>query len=218
MQSSDRWKSTIEWWASKRAGCVVEWDTENPEWLFMSLADQYASSARRVLQVGCCSEDTDCQTTDGSTWIKAKSASDVDDTFDLICSCAGLPVIEQLDRVLAADGLVVGITTSRLHYIETQEIFRRTPEWMPPQCSIKAISHAIENSSFEILMTPEYFGASYCPDVDDFTKLLETSAIAADFDASKDAELIKDIHRKLMHERGIRNTEHHVIYMLARRS
>lgn len=194
-------------WNKQRSGCVVEWEDDNPESLFVELARQYSDNANSVLLVNCLVDDCREQ-----NCINRSSLATIDREYDLICVCGEAAGFEDYARVQSAGGMLIGVTNGEVHYIETQEIFGRGVNWPPARPLRFAIPEAASAGGLQLVFFAEYFGANYCPDIDSFVSFLQTSKIVPDFDATKDAVFLKDIRRKLTSDRGIRNTEHLVIY------
>ncbi len=209
MRDREQFNPNVPWWESKRCGCVVEWEDDDPEPLFVELVKDYASWANRVLQIGCCSTEL----MDGLTICEvAQGQADASGEYDLICACTASLAFTNYGDELSEGGVLLGAACAETHYIETQEIFGRGVGWPPGRPLRFAIPDAVAASGLQLIFFAEYFGASFCPDAQAFIKLLEASSIIPGFDAVKDAALIREVQRKLMSDRGIRNTEHLAIY------
>lgn len=211
MQKPDQWKAMINRWTKQRSGCAVEWENDDPESLFVELAQQYADATGNALYVDCL--DDDCGEPE---CINGASLATIDGEYDLICVCGEAASFEDFARVLSAGGVLIGVTSGELHYIETQEIFGRGINWPPARPVRFAIPDAVTAAGLELVFFVEYFGVNYCPDIDSFVRFLISSEIVSDFDAAKDAVFVREIQRKLASERGIRNTEHLAVYAVTK--
>ncbi len=209
MQDPDQFQSSVRWWESKRCGCVVEWDGDDPEPLFVELINDYASRANRILQVSCCSGNL---LDDFAVCDTAQSLLNAHGEYDLICACTGPLAFADYAGKLSDSGVLIGMICAETHYIETQEIFGRGFGWPPARPLRFAIPEAVTVSGLQLILFAEYFGTSFCPDTLALSNYLEASSIIPNFDAAKDAALIREVQRKLTSDRGIRNTEHLAIY------
>jgi len=221
-----------EWWDA----ITVEWEGDAPEPLFGALVDEYARGVGRILWTGCLmlpeaatgdvvALDVSRSALEGAAGsagrycvvADARSLPFADGVFDLVCSCpipgAATPrAFEEIARVLRPGGALLGIVTGEVHRIETQEVFGRGIGWPPAKPVRFAIPEAIGAAGLEVSSFAEYFGAIFYPDIRSFALDLEALPIIPDFDASRDAALIREAQRKLTCERGIRDTEHVAVY------
>lgn len=249
MHESEQWdaiqRRRIDMLRNGEAGCVVEWESDGPEPLFVELADEHARTAGRILVIGCAVRVALPHSSNGSVVLldlsrsalgeaqgqanhcsvlaDARSLPFADGVFDRICSFpipgAGTqPAFQECARVLSADGVLLGLVNGETHRIETQEIFGRGLGWPPAKPMRFAIPEAMRASGLEVSFLAEYFGASFCPDIQSFAADLEAQPVIPDFDAVKDAALLREVQRKLTCERGIRNTEHVALYAAYRRA
>lgn len=229
----------IELLRTGEARCVVEWESDDPESLFEELVDEHARGAGRILRIGCAAgtvlpnvgvdgvvsldlsrsamDEPAASAGHDRVTGDARSLPFADGVFDLVCSrpipgAATGRAFEEGARVLRAGGTLLGIAIGEAHRIETQEIFGRGIGWPPARPARFAIPEAIRAAGLEVSFLAEYFGASFYPDIRSFALDLEALPIVPDFDATRDAAVIREVARKLTSERGIRNTEHMAVY------
>jgi SAM-dependent methyltransferase len=235
VHESERWDAVLRR-RRREAGCIVEWEgDDDPESLFVELVEVYAPTVSRILGIApAVAGNTVSLDLSLSGPYDAEDAADycmvlgdicalpfADGVFDLICSCPmpgaeAQPALQECERVLSDGGTLLGLVTGETHRIEAQEIFGRGVGWPPAKPVRFAIPEAMRAAGLEVSFLAEYFGASHCPDIESFAT--EALSIIPDFDPGKDAALVREVQRKLMGERGIRNTEHLVLYAAWKRA
>lgn len=178
-----------------------EWDSEDPELCWAELADEWGRDASILAHL----TSDDPVPSDGGP-------------YDLVClRCErGLPETETLAEIaqcLAQDGGVVGIAAGESHRIETQEIFGRGAGWPPAQPARFALPVRLAAAGLELVSFAEYYGVSYCPDIEFLAADLQHSGLIPSFDRVGDALFLREVGRKLTTERGIRDTEHFVVFV-----
>lgn len=177
----------------------VEWDAGDPHEDFRKLLESYKATSKRALQMD-------------ELPLRAE-----DEAFDLVYSSASTAseedVLREAARVLAPDGVLAALAEGESHRIELQEIFGRGRNWPPPKPLRFAIPERLSAVGLELMSLSEYYGTSHCPDLESYAAELAGSTIIPDFDAERDAVLLREVARKLTTERGIRDTQHRVLFV-----
>jgi len=189
-----------------------------------SMARETAKLAGRVVGVdisGVALAEAASESSEGNVCFVQAGARPLpfaDDAFDLAYShlsaiSESAERLVEIERVIKPGALLVALSVGESHWIETQEIFGRGVNWPPTRPVRFGIPERLEQTGLTIIFFAEYYGSCYSPDIDSYAELLETTPLIPDFDRAKDAPLLREAQRKLTTPRGIRNTEHVVVFV-----
>ncbi len=177
----------------------VEWDAGDPYEDFTKLLESYKATSKRALQMD-------------ELPLRAE-----DKAFDLLYSSAATAsdddALKEAARVLSPDGIYIGLSAGESHRIELQEIFGRGRNWPPVKPLRFAVPERLAEAGLELISFAEYYGASYCSDLALYAEDLAANSIVPDFDPDGDAVFVREVERKLTTDRGIRDTQHRVLFV-----
>lgn len=139
-------------------------------------------------------------------------------TFDLaLCrrgpGCDNVQSLLEVRRILRPGGQLVALITGECHRIETQEVFGRGLYWPPVKPARFAVPERLKEAGLNMIYFTECYATSFYPDIDEFSRQLETIPVIPDFDRRLDAPLLREVSRKLSTDRGIRDTEHMAVFV-----